>query len=234
MARGTTFGQLIEMTRLEAGLDPDPALSMNVLPLIKQLIKREYARLYEEFDWPFTRVREDLMTVAGERYYDIPVSLDLERIETIQYFWGQRWHDLERGIQMSDYTSYNSDLDVRHEPAWKWDIHYTGPTAQVELWPMPSTNNKQVRFIGIRKPTPLIDDSDRCDLDDMMVVLFAASEYMARKQSPDAPLKQEKARQRFHLMKGKSITTKTNAFSFSQQPEPKKPYRGPLVAYVRN
>jgi hypothetical protein len=234
MARGTTFGQMIEMTKLEAGLDPDPALSMSSLPLIKQLIKREYERLYDEFDWPFTRVREDVMTVAGQRYYDIPSTLDLERIEGIQYYWGLRWHDLERGIQMSDYTAYNSDNDARHEPAWKWDIHYTGPTAQIELWPMPSTNDKKVRFHGIRRPTALVQVSDGCDLDDQMIVLFAASEYLARRSSPEAPLKQQKAVQRFHLMKGKSITSKNNSFSFTKQPEPKKPYRGPLVAYVRN
>lgn len=233
MARGTTFGQLIEMTRIHAGMDPDPALSLNALPLIKQLIRTEYDRLYEEFDWPFTRVREDVLTQAGERYYDIPATLDLERIEKIDYYWGDVWQPLERGICNEDFTSYNSDNDERHEPAWKWDMIYTGPTAQVEFWPIPVSDNQKIRFTGIRRRAELIDDTSRCDIDDMMVSLFAASEYLARKGSPEAPLKQQKAVARFHLMKGRSTTTRNNSFGFGKPMPPEQRFRGPLVAYVR-
>lgn len=233
MARGTTFGQIIEDTILEAGLDPDPALSLNVRPLIKRLIKREYERLYEEYDWPFLRVREALTTSAGQRYYDIPTALNLERIEAFDYYWGDVWIPLCRGISVDDYTAHDSDRDERFEPAVKWDIHFTDPTAQIELWPMPVSDGKEVRVTGIRKLTPLIADDSRCDLDDMMIVLFAASEYLARNGGQEAPLKQQKAVARFHLMKGKSTTTRTNAFSFGQSPEQGRRYPTDVqVAYV--
>ena len=236
MARDNTLGQVLEMTRLEAGLDPDPALSLNVRPMLVQLIKREYDRLYEEFDWPFLRMHHDLITQAGERYYDVPSDFDLDRIERTDFYWGNRWYPLDRGIYPEHYNTYNSDLDVRVDPTFRWDIKNTGSGPQVELWPIPVSDGNKVRFTGIKKKTELIADADRLDLDDMMISLFAASEYLARKGSPEAGLKQQKAVERFRLIKGRSIQTKTNSFNMNDQrkPDPRFATRSPLVAYVRN
>lgn len=236
MARDNTFAQIVNMTRLEAGLDPDPALSLTVQPMLEQLVKREYDRLYEEFDWPFLRLHVDLLTQAGQRYYDVPTEMDLDRIETVDYYWGNRWYPLERGITPQQYNIYNSELDVRVEPAFRWDIKNTGSGPQVEIWPIPVSDDRQVRFTGIKKKTELVAAGDRCDLDDMMIALFAASEYLAGKGSPQASLKQQKAVERFRMVKGRSKQTRTNAFNFNN-PEPMDPritVRTPLVAYVRN
>lgn len=236
MARQNTLGQILETTRLEAGLDPDPALSLNVRPMLVQLIKREYDRLYEEFDWPFLRMHSDLLTQAGERYYDVPADFDLDRIERVDYYWGSRWYPLDRGIYPEHYNTYNSDLDVRVDPTFRWDIKFTGTAAQIELWPIPVSDNNKVRITGIKKKVELVSDADRCDLDDMMIALFAASEYLIRKGSPEAQLKQQKAVERFRLIKGRSIQTKTNSFNMNDQrkPDPRFATRSPLVAYVRN
>ena len=236
MARGQTFGQLIERTRIECNLDPDPSLSLNVLPLLKQKIKDEYARLYDEYNWPFARVFSDIETAAGQRYYDVPVEMDLERIETVDYYWGNRWFPLERGIHPLDYNTYNSDLDVRVDPTFKWDIKFTSTSAQVELWPIPVSSGNKVRFTGIRKKTELVSDEDRCDLDDIVVAMFAASEFLAGKGDKAASLKQQKALDRLHLLEGRSTHTRRNSFSFNNQPKPDPRFaaRSPLVAYVRN
>jgi len=236
MARGTTFGELIEMLKLECGLDPDPALSLNMRPQMELMLKREYERLYQEFDWPFLRVFPDLLTQAGERFYDVPAEMDLERIETVDYYWGNRWFPLTRGISQLDYNTYNPDLGVRVDPTFKWDIKYTGPKAQVELWPIPNSDGNKVRFTGIKKKTELVDTTSRCDLDDMMIVLFCASEYLASRGSKAAGTKQQKAVERYRLMAGRSITTRNNSFNMNnqQKPDPRFASRSPLVAYVRN
>jgi hypothetical protein len=236
MARGTTFSEMIEMLKLKVGLDPDPALSLNLRPRLELLIKEEYERLYQEFDWPFLRIFPDMLTQAGERFYDVPDNMDLERIETVDYYWGNRWFPLERGISQIDYNTYNPDLDVRVDPTFKWDIKFTDPKAQVELWPIPASNDNKVRFTGIRKKTELVDTTSRCDLDDQMIVLFAASEYLAGRGSKDAGIIQQKAVERKRLMCGRSITTRNNAFNMNnqQKPDPRFASRSPLVAYVRN
>lgn len=235
MGRNVSFGQIISATRIEAGMDPDPALSNNILPLIKAIINREYARLYEDFDWPFLRVSRDITVQAGQRYYDLPNDMDLDRIERVDYFWGEKWFPLDRGINPDHYNTYNSDIDVRSEPMFRWDIKWTGSEAQIEAWPVPVTNGRVFRLTGIRKAVEMIADADLCDLDDQMIILFAASELLARKQSPDAGTKQQKAVQRYQTIKSRSQQTKTNAFSFQNAPRPDPRLgRVPLVAYVRN
>lgn len=235
MARNTTFGQLIEMTVIEAGMDPTPALSMNVRPLVKAAIKREYERLYDEFDWPFLRVTEDVLTQAGQRYYDVPDTINFDRIERVDYQWGDRWTPLDRGIDTTHYNTYNSDEGERSDPLLRWDIKWTGSATQVEIWPIPATDNMPIRFTGIRNMAPLVNDSDRCDLDDQMVAMFAAAELLARKNAPEAQLKQQKAVERYRLIRGRSIQTKTNGFNFSNAPKPDhNPERDVWVAYVRN
>lgn len=236
MARGNTLGQILEMVKLECGLDPDPALSTNVRPKMVQMIKREYDRLYEEFDWPFLRLYADVLTQAGERYYDVPAEMDLDRIEMVDYYWGNRWFPLDRGIYPVNYNTYNSDLDVRVDPTFRWDIKNTGSGPQVELWPIPASDNNKVRFTGVKKKTELISDSDRCDLDDMMIALFASAEYLAANEAKDASLKQQKAVERFRLVKSRSIQTRESKFNLNnqQKPDPRFATRSPLVAYVRN
>jgi len=235
VARNTTFGQLIEMTMIEAGMDPTPALSMNVRPLVKAAIKREYERLYDEFDWPFLRVTEDVLTQAGQRYYDVPDTINFDRIEKVDYLWGDRWVPLDRGIDVSNLNTYNSDEDERSDPMLRWDIKWTGDTTQIEVWPIPASNEIPIRFTGIRNMTRLVGDGDRCDLDDQMVSMFAAAELLARKNSPEAQLKQQKAVERYRLIRGRSIQTRANNFNFSNAPKPAtRSERDVWVAYVRN
>jgi len=235
VARNTTFGQLIEMTMIEAGMDPTPALSMNVRPLVKAAIKREYERLYDEFDWPFLRVTEDVLTQAGQRYYDVPDTINFDRIEKVDYLWGDRWVPLDRGIDVSNLNTYNSDEDERSDPMLRWDIKWTGDTTQIEVWPIPASNEIPIRFTGIRNMTRLVGDGDRCDLDDQMVSMFASAELLARKNSPEAQLKQQKAVERYRLIRGRSIQTRANNFNFSNAPKPAtRSERDVWVAYVRN
>jgi len=234
MARGNTFGQIYLNTILECKLDPNPGLSINIKPLVQQLIKREYERLYDEFDWPFSRIRVDIPMQAGERYYDFPANMDLERIEDIEVSYGGRWLPVERGISGSDFNTYNSDLGVGVDPVRKWDVAYVSTTSQIEAWPIPASGATSLRLTGIKKRNLLVDDSDTCDLDDTMIELFAASEYLASKGSPEAPVKQQKAVERYRMMKGRVIQTKNSSFNFSGGAAHPSSDRVPLVAYVRN
>lgn len=234
MARGTTLGQLVQDLRIEAGLDPNPALSLNAVPRLEQLIRREQERLYEQFDWPFLRITRDVTLQAGDRYYDIPNDMNLERIERIDYFWGDKWYQLERGIDVSHYNIHDSDADVRQEPASRWDVKDTGTKEQVEIWPIPVTNGRLIRFTGIRKLKPLVTQADRADLDDIMIVLFAAAEYMGEGK-PEAQIKRQKANDRMTTLKSRVTQTGTSAFNFNTPSDQNRIRdRTPQVAYVRN
>lgn len=232
MARGTTFGQLIEMVRLEAGMDPNPAMSTNIVPLLEHSIRREYERLYDDFDWPFLRVTRDVTLNPGQRYYDFPNDLDLDRIETVEVWWGSRWFPLERRIDMAQYNVYDSDADVRVDPAQRWDVTDTGDESQMEIWPIPAMTGR-IRITGIRRMTRLVTASDRCDLDDMMIALYASAMLLARRGAKDAGAKLQEAKARYDTVKERSKQTATNSFSFTGKKD-NSVDRPALVAYVRN
>jgi hypothetical protein len=237
MARGKSLGQLVVDTRVEARMDPDPALSKNMQPLIKQILRREQERLWEEFDWPFGRIREDIPLQAGERYYDVPATMDLDRIESVHVKWGDRWFELDRGIDPENYNFQDSDLDARAEPVLCWDIHDTGTGPQIEIWPIPPSDDAQtVRITGIRKVNDLVNDADVADLDDRMLSLFVAAELLASKDQAAAQARQAKAIDRFNTLKGRSVQKSKGGFNLNggAQTGEDNRRRTPLVAYVRN
>ena len=232
MARGTTFGQMVNKVRLEANLDPSPALSLNLLPKIQLLIQTEQERLYDDFDWPFLKITRDVAVAAGQRYYDLPTDLNLERVDKVDYYWGNKWFPLTRGVGTDQYNTYDSDQGVKIEPALRWDVKDTGDSAQIEIWPIPVTNGRLVRFSGIRKLNPILADADVLDLDDMMVSLFVASMIVK-----DPTTKQElsqRAKKRQTVMQGLTSHTRGNTFVLGGKgPDDDRRPRTPLVAYVR-
>jgi hypothetical protein len=211
LARGTTFGQLLIMLRTEARMDPNPALSKNMLPLMQQKLKRHYERLYDDFDWPFLKVKVDVTLQAGERYYDVPDSINLERIQTIETKWSNEWLPVERGITDDDYVVYDSDTDVRADPAMKWDVTDTGSGEQLEIWPIPSVSGT-LRIHAIRKKQELVADGDRCDLDDQLVVLYAAAELLASRKDSSAQVLLTAAKAREVTLMGRLTKTRNKTF----------------------
>lgn len=211
MSRGTTYEQLIEMVRDETAISSNTSRGMDNLPYIQRLIKRYYETLCDNFDWAFLRV-DDLDATkaiqAGERYYDFPVAMDIHDTIDCYVFWGNVWLPLEYGIGPLEYSAYNSDVNsVRADPILKWKIRND---RQFEVWPIPASTgaidldaqpvptitSPVVRFTGRRRPTPLVNLTDRCDMDDQVLVLHVAAEILAKQKSEDAPIKLAAAKER--------------------------------------
>jgi hypothetical protein len=234
MARGVTLGELVTALRISARYDPNPALSLNMVPLFQQTLKNAQERLYDEFDWPFLRIRRDKIMAAGQRYYDIPVDLNLERIQQVDIRFGDRWIPVERGITLEHYNSVDSDADMRRDPAVRWEVMDTGDGEQIEVWPIPQTDGAALRFTGIRKLTPLIEQADRADLDDQLIVLTSAGELLGGAKNPEAQIKFAQAKARKETLQGRVTKTRTNSFVLGGAPNSDSSReRTPLVAYVR-
>lgn len=233
MARGTTLGSLVSKLRTAARYDPNPALSLNLVPLMEQTLSDTQERLYDEFDWPFLRVRRDKTLAAGQRYYDIPNDLNLERIIQVDVRNGDRWLPVERGITLDHYSSIDSDANKRMDPVCRWEVMDTGNGEQIEVWPVPATNGALLRFTGIRKLTPLVKQSDRADLDDQLIVLFSAGELLSGAKHPEAEIKFRQAAQRKDILQGRVTKRRNNSFTLGGDPMNEPAERTPLVAYVR-
>jgi hypothetical protein len=61
-----------------------------------------------------------------------------------------------------------------------------------------------LQFIGKRKLGNLVANEDTADLDDRLIVLFAAAEILANQKSEDAQAKLSLANERYARLKGRS------------------------------
>ncbi|WP_137389148.1 hypothetical protein [Rhodoligotrophos defluvii] len=172
---------------------------------LKQTLNRNYLDLYLEYDWPHLRMVFDKIPLqAGERFYDLPDGLNLDRVEEVVVWYSGLSHPLIRGIDFADYNGFDSQLDYRSEPALKWDARWTGTKTQVEIWPVPYSNDQTIQFKGFVNAPRLVNDEDVCLLDDNLVVLFSAHELLQGQKGADAETKLAKARERLNRLKGRS------------------------------
>lgn len=208
MARGTQFSTLVTMLRSELRRSTSVAVGVDDLASLKQTLSRTQETLYDSFDWPHLRQISSLIPLsAGQRYYDVPSTFNFDRIERAVVFYNDRPYDIERGIDFEQYATYNSDNDERADPAQKWDIRWTGTREQIEFWPIPASNDGSAQYRSIRKLRTLVNDSDPCDLDDQLIVLFAAAELGAGAEMKDAGAKLQLAQARLAVLKANAKST---------------------------
>lgn len=186
MARGKSFISLIVDLRNELGRADDTAIGGDDLPSLKRTLNRVYETLWDEYDWPHLRgVRDKITLAAGTQFYDVPVEIDIEGIESVHVWWGGIAHPMIRGITMADYNSYDSTTSERAEPALKYDIRDVDGTPEIEVWPIPVTSAQELQIVGRRKFARMVADANLCLLDDQMVVLFSAAQILKRQKSMD-------------------------------------------------
>jgi len=111
------------------------------------------------------------------------------------------WRNLDYGIGIEQYNIVASDEDAREDFPYFWDQYEDN---QFEVWPIPASNGHTMRFEGISKPQPLIAENEIVDLDDDLIVLYAAAEQLARDGARDAEIKLALAKQHYNRLKGNS------------------------------
>ena len=206
MTRGTTLAQIVSKYRAEAGRSMEVNVGVGDLEAQKNLIRRTQDVLYEGFDWSFLRVDVHKDLYAGQRFYDVPIDLNFDRIEKIHVWYNNYPQEVTRGIRPEQYSIHDSRNDERGDPVLRWDIRWTDGAEQIEVWPIPETNGMTLEFTGIRKLRPLVSDADVADLDDNLIALFAAAETLERQKSADSKPVQAKAISLYNALKGRSQT----------------------------
>lgn len=227
MARGTTLGQLVTMLRAECAHATSAALGQNTLPRMQQVLRRTQEFLWNDYVWPHLRaVREEVLQ-AGQRYYSWPADLSFDRvIPSVDVRHDDTWRPVCYGIDTCDYNANDPELDERDDPVRKWQVY---EDEQFEVWPLPATNGTRLRFTGIKKLRPLIADSDRADLDDQLIVLFAAAEILAKQRGGDAEAKRALAAQLYKQLKGQQSKATMFVMGGGRDPASGPPVRpGPL------
>ena len=205
MARGTQLLDLIAQLRAETGHTQNIAVGLDQLENLKKILVRHQALLYDQYDWPHMNVERTISLSAGQRYYDLPSDLDFDRLTDIKLKYNNVYTDLERSIDFDDYSIFDSNNDERSSPTLKWDIRNTGTKEQLEVWPIPNNNVDKIYFRGTKVLGDLIQEADTADLDDHLIVLFAAAETLKRQKSGDANDKMAAANARLLKLRANSL-----------------------------
>jgi hypothetical protein len=208
--RGTQFIKLVEMLRGELGRATSVSVGVADLPGLKLKLRARQEMLYDEYDWPFLQERFTRPLKASERYYDVPPGMNLERIEEAWVYYGLLPRKVDRIIDEKDYAYFNSDNGITADPVLKWDVRSTGDVTsenpnleQIEVWPVPASNNQTMIWRGVRQLRPLVKDGDVCDLDDQIIVYLTAAELLEKQGNASAGTMKELASRRIGRIKGR-------------------------------
>lgn len=231
MARGKSLLKLLQDYRAETRQSQNPAHNAGARDTQVQALQRMQEWLYDEHDWVHLRVDRYFDLQEGQRYVDPPDDIEIDRVEELAVRYGGDWLHMEPGIEDCHYAQYDSDIDERSWPVARWKVY---EDEQIEIWPIPADNGirylnpnatsleGRVRVRGIRKLRPLVDDEDTADLDDRLIVLFAAAEYLAANGAADAEAKARAAQRRLNALVGNMSKVKDfSLFGAGRQ----RPYR---------
>lgn len=238
MARNTTLVKLLDDLRAEARLSLNPGHNTDDRLRQIKILQKHQQRLWEDFRWPHLRVTRQMDLQTGQRYYSPPEDMLIENIERIDVYRDGCWMPLTPGISVANFSqSYNSDLNERAWPPLRWDLH---ENEEIEIWPIPDQNAEPatlegtIQFTGIRNLRKLVDDADTADLDDLMIVAFAAGDILAGTGAKDAQLKLDFANDRYRKLTARlTVKTQTQMFGIGTLPRPRGPvigsYKPPVV-----
>ncbi len=109
-------------------------------------------------------------------------TMRLDKPLTVETYYLQKYWPVEYGIGIDEYNIFNFANGDTQDPIQKWQRDTTVKT-QFEVWPVPATP-QTVRFTGQRMPLTvdiLNPATTVVDLDDMLLALTVAANYMKSK-----------------------------------------------------
>lgn len=234
----TTFEEIIEMTRSEARLSTNSSRGIDHLDYVRQVIRRNYALLAEQFDWEHLRLkRGDAYKAlsAGQRYYNFPTNLNPQKIECAWVKWSGLWDPVGYQITNDNYNDLDSDQDQRSDPVERWDYYANADLNQFEVWPIPASNDVTIYFEGQKIITALTENASRADLDDHLLALASAAE-MLRDQSKDEAADRKEAKFQERLITCRAGSADKSRFAIGMSdPKMRSHVRRPReIKYVRS
>ena len=185
MARGTQFAQMVYMLRAELRRSTSVNVGVDDLPELKQAINRQYAVQWARREWPFLcKYFPSVPLNAGQQIYSFPTGLTSDRIKDAAIYFSGVPQRIERGISFPDYALFDPNAGVYSDPVQKWDVRAASASQeQFEVWPIPSSNSQTINFFGYVATPYMVNDSDLCWLDDLLVVLYAAADLLSLDES---------------------------------------------------
>lgn len=233
MTLRVSFGEIIEAVRAEARLSTNTTRGTDHLEYIKQIIKRNYEALADNYTWQHLRLSFSAGTKtlnAGQRFYDFPTTLNIGKIEKVSALnSGVEWVELEYGIGADEMNQFDSEADERCDPPLRWDFE---SVQQFEIWPIPLTAGS-ANFKGQRKISRLETEDSLLDMDDILVTLYSAGEMLMGTKQSDAEAKLAAAKDRLLQLRADYSPKTRVQVGMGRQSDKRDDARHGSVMYVR-
>lgn len=155
-----------------------PAAASDIEPEIKEFLATWQAVVYDQHDWPGSRIDEVIQLQPGVRDYR-PTTVALNRVRRAWWMTaGGTTAELCRGIDVEQYAARDSFNDERDDPPMRWDVRDLAGAPALEIWPVPLTNLYRV-YLRATAPVPeLVDDDDVSVVDGIALAMLAASSVL--------------------------------------------------------
>lgn len=232
MARRTTLDKLLVELRVACRLSLNAAHNAQHREAQVAALQAKQEFYWGDFAWPHLRVDRFIELQAGQRYYDMPEDLDIDRISHIEVRMDTVYQRLRPGVDACHYAAYDSEMGERSWPIQRWRI---SEDEQLEVWPIPDSNfdpvslEGRMKITGIRKLKPLVSDGDRADLDDRLLVKACAADYLAATGAKDAQLKLDEAGRLYTKLRGALMPRKI--FTIGGKTDYDRIERVPIAVY---
>lgn len=206
--RGTTLPDLL--LNLKAELN-ESLNNISTNQRYTRLLMMKQNKFACEYDWDFLKgQRFDVVATPGVDTYDLPTNLNMSRDKLCTVFFNNIFQDVNYGIETEEYNYLNPEQGKSQDPILKWQesgyrqANVAAPQLlQFQIWPLPTTA-QPIRFWGSRLPNVLKANTDRCDLDDDLLVLHVAADELARLEQKNAPWMAKRAAERLMTLRGQT------------------------------
>jgi hypothetical protein len=211
MARTQTLQEMVSNLRAEAGHSLAVAQGVNAEATLKYILKRTQEELWTAFVWPELMLRDDRALAAGTYLYNYSTEL---KFDAIREAWSasastQQWLPVGYGITEDRLQAGSALNSTSSDPVQWWE----SAGSQFRVWPTP-VSAAWLRFKGNRELQPLVSNSDSCTLDATVIILFAASELLARSKAEDAANKLQKAQRHLSKLLGNQVSAKNKVATY--------------------
>jgi hypothetical protein len=201
MPLGVTLLDLRRELRAETGTSLNPAQGVQAQGSMDVVLDRQQRELWDAYNWQHLKMWVDKPLAMNQAIYDYPDELKFDQVVRL---WiasspSAAWKALAYGIRanMIQLGPVRTGTPVRWRNVATVDTSgaqpVTDPVGQIELLPVPASDEMTLRFEGQAPLSPLTADGDKCIIDSKAIVLFAAAEILAVQKSEGAPMKLTKA-----------------------------------------
>lgn len=212
-----TKGELRSKLLTRLGYGGIGAAAGMFVPMADDLLEEAQEQLFQAFTDEHGVREWDLVTSAGQRWYDIPDTCDIDQIEGM---WAQKdgveWVPMFRGVNAGHDSHYEDTYDYPQ----RFDLEYNPATSkvQIEIWPKADAAYA-MRLKGPMVLRPFVQDGHRASFDSRLILLYAIAYGKAHLGKADAKVAMDAWNFRFKLIKANQHGTRVYVRRNPNKPE---------------